>query len=972
MLTQKKHLTSLFFLIFLLSSSELSIGQIRAGASFLKMLPGARVKSMAMAQTSELDDIHAIFANPAATGFIREWYGAAAYSKWIADVYNASIVLGGRIRNPFSNQTRVALGILYQGVPQFDSSDEAFGTTSASDILVSLSLGQKLANYLAFGFNLKYFKSTLDQYSANSIIFDGGFQVRTPLINLKNDLFKYGIFSAGISLTQLGPDLTFDKVGTPLPQTLRSGVSFYAGAHRGFQLQITGDYFKIKDEGSAVGLGAAFSFGSLVEINCGYNFHNDLMEKFSIGGTIRLDDVYLSEHTVVPGRNKALQLELASLDESEFFSRTFRGGVSYLPIGPESFKFQTPADGDTVEEAVTLNWENSRDPDLFDDINYSVLLCNNKTNLTNLINVYQKDTDQFLLALAGFDSLLIKNEILKSDSLKIGYLPGGDYYWAVIARDSDDHIRFANVDSRPIAHFYVPTPDVKIKEIKFDYSPWITTDDYHGNLQIVVENTGARSAKNFSFNLYDSTISPYQQIIEQSGTPKMSLLISQQIDELKPGNSTNINIPWHTNYLGAHLLSARCDVENSIIESNETDNDTICIFYTIPKGTFAAADTASIIDLSKITLDLPVITEVFFDPNVTVVKPEYLHKQSHDPMLSVLAERLTINYHLKITLKGFSDPNSENASVQLANSRAQAVRDTLIALGVGEDQIQILAGNILPKRKAPANPTDTKWVFEERRYVEIEGINGSENEVLFRPFRHSFDKKTLNPLIFSADIKAALPTLEARTLYSYATRNDTLIINQFSNQSNLKDDISHKFQQSEVNILLNQNTRYTFSLIDAHGRKFMTNEKSSYLIENLIYNSHRIVMPLQFAKTDPIYSFYWTLFLEQAQTLLNASDWRFKFSGHACAVGPDHINEQLSKQRVNRFDSSFRNFLKQNHSELYQQIIKRLDSPTGFGEKNPLSVELFDGEKILIGDNNNPVGRKLNRRIEIEFYNTKK
>ncbi|MDW7681091.1 MAG: hypothetical protein SCK70_11035, partial [bacterium] len=146
MLTQTQNKLIVFLIFascFTILADPLS-AQIRAGGVFLKMLPGARNQSMATTSAAELTDVHAFFSNPASTGFFREWQWAVSYSKWIADVYHAGLVYNSNLRSLNSHRTRFALGILYQGVPEFDSSDGATETASANDLIIALSLGQPL------------------------------------------------------------------------------------------------------------------------------------------------------------------------------------------------------------------------------------------------------------------------------------------------------------------------------------------------------------------------------------------------------------------------------------------------------------------------------------------------------------------------------------------------------------------------------------------------------------------------------------------------------------------------------------------------------------------------------------------------------------------------------------------------------------------------------------------------------------
>jgi len=45
--------------------------QVRSGASFLKILPGARVQGMGGIYTGLNDDLNALLANPGATAYLR-------------------------------------------------------------------------------------------------------------------------------------------------------------------------------------------------------------------------------------------------------------------------------------------------------------------------------------------------------------------------------------------------------------------------------------------------------------------------------------------------------------------------------------------------------------------------------------------------------------------------------------------------------------------------------------------------------------------------------------------------------------------------------------------------------------------------------------------------------------------------------------------------------------------------------------
>ncbi|HDP99890.1 MAG TPA: PorV/PorQ family protein [bacterium] len=969
--TKKKLLVILLLAGCLILSVNSVSAQIRAGGVFLKMLPGARNQSMATTSAAELTDIHSLFSNPAATSFFREWQWAASYSKWIADVYHAGFVYNTNLRSVISHRTRLAVGFLYQGVPEFDSSDGATEAATANDMIVALSLGQPLpglSNHIGIGANVKYFRSNLNGYSDDVFIFDVGVLAKTSRFKLNLPLLPHAILSAGAAITQLGNRLTFESSGTPLPLTLRSGLAFYAGSHSGIQLQLSGDYYQIKDEGNALSVGFELGFAHLFSLNGGYNFNSDLMEKFSLGGTIRLDDFRTGRNMLVPGRNKGLKLEIASIDEGEFFARTYRGGLNHFPVMPEYFEFVHPAQGDTIaDDQVMLKWQPSRDPDIFDHVRYTLLMSDEKIRLEKLIQLYQQDVDLFFATLRDSAQDLVATAKSSENIFQLTRLKSGDHYWVVFAEDENQHLRFARRGHQSIAHFFVPSPDLKIRDIKFKHSPWITLDDYHGEIELSIENMGSIVAENFMVIVSDSALPGYQI---QTGHPSQSEKAATHqfsIETLEPSAIKNITFPWRTVHLGAHVFSCMVDPDNIIDEADEDNNQQQQIFHTIPKGYFSTEDSVCIVELELSSIDIPLVTQLFFDANDWEVKPDYLASQGVAPIIPTLGKRLRQHQDLRIQLQGFADPNSETATAQLAKNRALAVRDSLILFGANEHQITILQEKTLPRRRTPAKPQDARWVFEERRLVQIYTTPAAEF-ALFQPVREVHQEKKNQPVQFSLHIQSAIPTVFAAANFAASRKQISLPVDVASHL-NLTEAPNWKIEDSAVEQWLHQPTSYQITLKDSLDRTFKTKPKTTWLTESSRHLSHRIVLPMTFAKTDPLYDFYWSLILKEAQDRLNNPDWRFRFTGHACAVGSDAINQRLSVQRVNRFDNRFRQYIKSHHADIFQQLSQRLDSAQGFGESQPLSALLASGEHALIGDNHSPIGRTLNRRIEVEFMN---
>ncbi len=945
--------------------------QVRSGAAFLKMSPGARLQSMGGSYTGVIDEMHAMYANPAAGGFVREWQWAASYTKWFADIYNASLLYGRKIHTPWSRNTHLNIGVQYQGMPDFDSSNHLAPPVSANDLVVTANIGQPLSlvtRNLSIGSNVKFYNSNLAEYNARAWIYDLGVLYRTPRFTIQpNGPFRYGIISAGLAITSLGNDIRFVSVGTPLPKALRAGLAFNAGAHNGWHLHLAADYQKRRDEGENFGLGAELTWRQRLAIQGGYDSNMDLMSRYTFGMSFILNDQAAPLKSVIPGKNDALRLDIASIDELDFFSNTYRGTLSNYPIGPEKFSFSQPEIGAWIySDSVTLSYHASHDPDLFDDLKYAVIVDRDSSKIAELIAAI--DTQLPRLSDRVNDFLLAKSDLTNTD-VKLKHLRGGDYYWAVVAYDSDWHMRLAAKGGRTIAHFHVAIIDVAVDSIGFEYSPWITVDDYHGQLYVTVVNHSEKDFRHVSLAVTDSLEHSSSKHLNQP-LGNQSYLLQTIINDFKAGEKRTIEIPWRTLDLGRHAISAFIDDADLIREDDESNNYHKEIFFTIPKGSIACKDSVTAVNFARRSFDLPIITEVCFDTLSAEVRPEYLTKSVIEPVLETMSSRLRENPDLKISLQGFADTNSGELDVALANRRAQAVKDSMVARGVHPDQIDIIPGEVLPRRYIPANKQDALWVFQERRFVKISADDIAQ-KVLFQPITFVDIEHLALPVTFLSIIRGYVPIKQAALLIYNPIVRDTLDIRRRVSRADIKGDIDWHLDQNpilDISEWIDRKANYEVNLVDSLDRRFKTRPRSVFLNAKSFLQEHTVAFPLQFDRTDPLYNFYWANIFQFVKMMINEPHRRFRFFGHACAIGAEWYNLRLSEQRAKAFHDGFLQYTRQNYPELYDTISKQTEVAKGFGEARPIGVLRSSGEFILIGDNNMPTGRKYNRRIEINFY----
>ncbi len=449
--------------------------QNQAGGSFLKLIPGARQQGIQGSLTGAVDNMYAIFANPGAAGMLREWQLSFSYTRWIPDIYHATLFWAGRVATPWSRHARLGLTLAYLGVPDFDSTNGRLPAESAGDLLVMATFGQPLPvlhRNLSIGVNAKYLRSKLSSVSDGTVAFDAGLLWRSPGLSLassRSALLQHLVFSAGIAVTQMGPGLEFETTTTPLPRTLRMGASLNAGTHNGLQVHIAADYRNVRDENDYFTLGAEISVAQVLTLRGGYNFEEDnLLQHVAVGLSFGLSDVRPPGSSIPALKNRALRLDLAAIEGNDFFRAPYRGSASHFPIGPEFFRFIRPQRGDTLASAaVSLRWEAARDPDLYDEVTYWLLVDPSQQAVAGFLNQIAKmDRSEFREFLASGSQPFLVSRQVRSPNFELAIRECGTYSWTVIAYDRDHHFRVIGGRDEHIASFTLSRPALRITGIE--------------------------------------------------------------------------------------------------------------------------------------------------------------------------------------------------------------------------------------------------------------------------------------------------------------------------------------------------------------------------------------------------------------------------------------------------------------------------------------------------------------------------
>jgi outer membrane protein OmpA-like peptidoglycan-associated protein len=939
--------------------------QVRSGLGFLKLTPSARQSGIAGSLAGALDYTESFYANPGAIGQMRQWQWSASYSNWISDLYYANFLFGRQFRTPWSRHSHFVLAADYLGIPEFDSSAGASLPVSGSDMLITAGFGQPVINdHVSVGLNLKYYRGELEQYQATAILGDVGILFRTA--RFEEDGV---IFSVGISLANIGSSIKFDRDATPLPRIFRAGAAINVGSHDGMQMSLSSDFRKIRDQDGFFSFGTEVSWNQLLSLRMGYSFEHNLLGSFTFGAGIRLDNRILGSNSAVPGLNNALRMDIASNQGSDFSSASFHATANHIPVGPESFRLLEPAYNMQVDsDSIRFAWESSADKDLHDKVSYLLIADADSLKLTDIQEWSRSGGKTMFSNLAGENDFDL---VVESDDIDFhtSDLQAGTYFWTVAAFDLDQHVRLGDGRDGKIGRFEVTAPEIQITEYTFVPSPLITEDSYQGQIQVGIRNVGQSPARNLSVVLTDAV--PVLYTSKDGPTAEGDESHPEAfLDVIGPGATERLSLDWSTNTAGRHDI--QCSVYQTASGSRNPDRlaSTDAVFYTIPKGRFTTADTVLIQNVKSVSYELPNIGQVYFDHHSSEVAPQFVRQWRIEPVLVTLSSRLRERPDLKISLQGTADPNSGEQDIRLAEARASAVRDSMLSLGVAPGQITMLPGMVLPLRdRIPPDPEDAQRVFEERRRVDLI-VSEADQKVLFGPLQRQFSEQTWLSMQFTADIAGAVAFTAATVRLKGAALQKSFDAGKYIAHRSIADDIFWQEQETDITDVSWQNTgiHYAIVITDSLNREFRTHALPVYLKANYLSRERRYTGFVKFGQVEPLYNFDWDNLLDQMPDILEDERSRLRFEGHACAIGTDQVNLDLSRRRAKLFHERFLAEARQRYPELYDDIRKRLDRPEGLGETQPLTVRDHTGEAILLGDNNLPTGRQLNRRVMALIY----
>jgi len=185
-----------------------------AGAQFLKIGVGSRYQGMSEASVAIVNDIYAMYWNPAGLVEIEDNAIGFTNVNWVLDI-DLNYVAAAKYFEDIGvfGVSATVLSMDDQEITDFENQDGTGNYYSASSFAVGISFARQLTNKFAFGLTAKYIGEKIYNENSAGFAFDFGTMLYTGFRSLR----------LGMSITNLGPDMEFSGTDLDVSYDERSG-----------------------------------------------------------------------------------------------------------------------------------------------------------------------------------------------------------------------------------------------------------------------------------------------------------------------------------------------------------------------------------------------------------------------------------------------------------------------------------------------------------------------------------------------------------------------------------------------------------------------------------------------------------------------------------------------------------------------------------------------------------------------------
>lgn len=261
----------LFTTIALLSGAGLTEASSTSGGLILKQAVGARAQGMGEAFTAVADDATGLYWN---VGCLSRNVGtqlSASFQQGLANSTYGQFMATHQL----GSTGGIGLGlVLFQGgnmiLDEPDGSEQS--VQSQIDLVAQVGYGINLMDNLGVGISIKLLDSTLiGEVSATALAGDVG-----VLLAVDKHL------SLGISVQNIGADITYEETGDPMPLTARLGGSYKLAVGQAHAGTLAVDLVKENDQNFAAHAGLEYWYAQTLALRLGYKGGYEL-ENLTVG-----------------------------------------------------------------------------------------------------------------------------------------------------------------------------------------------------------------------------------------------------------------------------------------------------------------------------------------------------------------------------------------------------------------------------------------------------------------------------------------------------------------------------------------------------------------------------------------------------------------------------------------------------------------------------------------------------------------
>jgi len=277
------------FLAFLLALGTLgplcpdasAVGE--AGAQFLKIPVGPRACAMGGSSVAIADDPSATYWNPAGLTYLDTPQIMGMHASWLEGTsYQYFAAVLPRAHGHFG----VAFSYSSSGkMPGRDVNFEVTEEYGAYDIAGTLAYARDVTSALSAGCGIKLIQQKIEEEKATGIALDLGIVYKMPIADE---------LRAGVSVQNLGPEITFIEESDPLPLNFKGGLAYVDGP-----FTLAGSIEKPRFSEMRLHLGGEYLILDILALRAGFKTRPEMDNAFTGGFGVLWQDLRI-EYAFVP------------------------------------------------------------------------------------------------------------------------------------------------------------------------------------------------------------------------------------------------------------------------------------------------------------------------------------------------------------------------------------------------------------------------------------------------------------------------------------------------------------------------------------------------------------------------------------------------------------------------------------------------------------------------------------------------